>query len=132
MQRLFLLALVVRSLTAYFIGTHLDDAGWFPYGIYNIFDAQARGILDGTASAFWIADRFCAARMADAPERAVAEICIDEEFVEGVGQRVGEPAFETNTDIAPAAELPYAPKVDQGPLGDRREVTGKGHGRLRS
>src|SRR5436190_5469222 len=41
--------------------------------------------------------------MADAPEWAVAEICIDEEFVEGVGQRVGQTAFETNTDIAPAA-----------------------------
>lgn len=53
---IFLLALVVRILTAYFIGTHLDDAGWFPYGIYNIFDERAKAILDGTASAFWIGD----------------------------------------------------------------------------
>jgi Dolichyl-phosphate-mannose-protein mannosyltransferase len=53
---IFVLALVVRSLTAYFVGTHLDDAGWFPYGIYNIFDAQAKAVLNGSASAFWITD----------------------------------------------------------------------------
>lgn len=52
----FALALIVRLFTAYFIGTHLNDSGWFPYGIYNIFDAQARSILDGTSSAFWIVD----------------------------------------------------------------------------
>lgn len=53
---IFALALTVRSLTAYLIGTHIDDAGWFPFGIYNTFDAQAHAILDGTASAFWITD----------------------------------------------------------------------------
>ena len=53
---IFLLALIVRLLTAYFIGTHFDDAGWFPFGIYNIFDTEAKTILDGGASAFWIGD----------------------------------------------------------------------------
>jgi hypothetical protein len=51
-----LFAFAVRALTARFIGAHLDDAGWFPHGIYAIFDRQAQAILDGTASAFWIDD----------------------------------------------------------------------------
>ena len=54
---IFLVALVVRLLTAYFIGTHLDDSGWFPFGIYNIFDTQAKAIQHGSASAFWIGDQ---------------------------------------------------------------------------
>lgn len=49
-------ALVVRSLTGYFVGTHLNDAGWFPYGIYNVFDEQARAVLDGRSPVFWISD----------------------------------------------------------------------------
>ncbi len=53
---IFALALIVRLLTAFFVGTHLDDAGWFAHGLYNIFDAQAKAILDGGASAFWIDD----------------------------------------------------------------------------
>src|SRR5437660_613105 len=53
---IFALALAVRSLTAYFIGTHLDNPGWFPFGIYNVFDTQAQAILDGTTPAFWITD----------------------------------------------------------------------------
>jgi hypothetical protein len=53
---IFALALIVRSVTAYLIGTHLEDAGWFPYSIYNTFDAQARNVLDGNSSAFWIDD----------------------------------------------------------------------------
>ncbi len=53
---IFVLAVIVRLLTAYFVGTHLNDAGWFPYGIYNIFDQQANAILSGSAPAFWIGD----------------------------------------------------------------------------
>lgn len=51
-----MLALVVRGLTAQFIGARLGDAGWFPYGIYAIFDRQAQDILDGRANAFWLGD----------------------------------------------------------------------------
>ncbi|MBV9956906.1 MAG: glycosyltransferase family 39 protein [Acidobacteria bacterium] len=51
-----LLALAARGLTAQFIGARLSDAGWFPYGIYAIFDRQAQSILDGRANAFWIGD----------------------------------------------------------------------------
>jgi hypothetical protein len=50
------LALLVRGLTAQFIGARLDDAGWFPYGIYGFFDRQAQGWLDGRSSLFWIDD----------------------------------------------------------------------------
>lgn len=50
------LALLVRGLTAEFIGAHLKDAGWFPYGIYGFFDRQAQDGLDGRASFFWIDD----------------------------------------------------------------------------
>lgn len=51
-----LLAFAVRGLTAQFIGARLADAGWFPYGIYAVFDRQAQNILDGRANAFWISD----------------------------------------------------------------------------
>jgi hypothetical protein len=50
------LALLVRGLTAQFIGAHLNDAGWFPFGIYSIFDRHAQNILDGRASVIWIDD----------------------------------------------------------------------------
>jgi 4-amino-4-deoxy-L-arabinose transferase-like glycosyltransferase len=49
-------ALTVRSLTAYFIGTHMDDPGWFPSGIYATFDRSAQEWLDGRASILWIDD----------------------------------------------------------------------------
>lgn len=51
-----LLAFIVRGLTAQFIGARLGDAGWFPYGIYAVFDRQAQDILDSKANAFWIDD----------------------------------------------------------------------------
>ncbi|HYW74814.1 MAG TPA: hypothetical protein VE961_27560, partial [Pyrinomonadaceae bacterium] len=50
------LAFSVRALTANFIRTHLDDPGWFPFGIYAAFDAPAQDWLDGRASIFWIDD----------------------------------------------------------------------------
>jgi hypothetical protein len=50
------LSFVVRGLTAQFIGARLNDAGWFPYGIYGFFDRQAQDGLDGRASFFWIND----------------------------------------------------------------------------
>jgi hypothetical protein len=53
---ILMLALLVRGLTAQFIGAHLTDAGWFPYGIYSIFDRHAQNILDGRASVLWIDD----------------------------------------------------------------------------
>lgn len=49
-------ALTVRGLTAQFIGAHLNDSAWFPYGIYAYFDRQAQDGLDGRASFFWIDD----------------------------------------------------------------------------
>jgi len=51
-----LLALVVRSLTGYFIREHFDDPGWFQYGSYLIFEQQAQDILDSNAPLFWIDD----------------------------------------------------------------------------
>src|SRR3989441_3535924 len=55
---LFILALAfaTRSLTANFLRAHLDDPGWFPYGIYGAFDRQAQDWLDGRSSIFWIDD----------------------------------------------------------------------------
>lgn len=55
---LFVLALSfsVRGLTAQFIGARLNDAGWFQYGSYAIFDSRAQNILDGKESFFWIHD----------------------------------------------------------------------------
>jgi 4-amino-4-deoxy-L-arabinose transferase-like glycosyltransferase len=50
------LSFATRALMAQFIGARLTDAGWFPYGIYAVFDRQAQAVLDGTASAFWIDD----------------------------------------------------------------------------
>lgn len=50
------LSLLVRGLTAQFIGAHLNDSGWFPYGIYGFFDRQAQDGMDGRASFFWIDD----------------------------------------------------------------------------
>src|SRR6266550_1100543 len=50
------LAFCVRALTANFIRAHLDDPGWFPFGIYAAFDAPAQDWLDGRAAIFWIND----------------------------------------------------------------------------
>ncbi len=50
------LALTVRALTANFLRAHLNDPGWFPFGIYLAFDRQAQDGLDGRASFFRIDD----------------------------------------------------------------------------
>src|ERR1041385_8387664 len=61
-QRLLLLILIVtmaftvRALTANFLRAHLNDPGWFPSGIYRLFDAPAQDWLDGRSSIFWIDD----------------------------------------------------------------------------
>ena len=51
-----LMAFSVRALTANFIRAHLDDPGWFPFGIYALFDKQAQEWRDGRSSIFWIDD----------------------------------------------------------------------------
>jgi len=51
-----LLSFSVRALMAQFMSARLNDAGWFQSGTYAIFDKQARDILDGRASVFWIDD----------------------------------------------------------------------------
>lgn len=51
-----LLAFTVRALTANFMRAHLSDPGWFQTGTFAIFDNQARDVLDGRASWFWIDD----------------------------------------------------------------------------
>src|SRR4051812_20339187 len=53
---LLAVAFAVRALTANFIRTNLKDPGWFPSGIYAVFDRQAQDWLDGRASIFWIED----------------------------------------------------------------------------
>ena len=53
---ILLLAIIVRALTAQFLGERLVDAGWFQYGSYKIFDERAQSILDGRESFFWIDD----------------------------------------------------------------------------
>jgi hypothetical protein len=63
---LVLLALCVRFLTAEFIGGHITDPAWFPYGIYAIFDNRAQDILDGKANAFWVEDALTSPREATA------------------------------------------------------------------
>jgi 4-amino-4-deoxy-L-arabinose transferase-like glycosyltransferase len=50
------LALTVRALTANFLRAHLNDPGWFPFGIYAAFDRQAQDGLDGRVSFFHIDD----------------------------------------------------------------------------
>src|SRR5436305_12449239 len=50
------LAFCVRALTANLIRAHLDDPGWFPFGIYAAFDAPAQDWLDGRVPTFWIDD----------------------------------------------------------------------------
>ncbi|HEY8226521.1 MAG TPA: hypothetical protein VIG25_14680, partial [Pyrinomonadaceae bacterium] len=50
------LAFVVRGLTANFVRAHFDDPGWFQSGSFRIFDQQARDVLNGRESVFWISD----------------------------------------------------------------------------
>ncbi|HEX7294915.1 MAG TPA: glycosyltransferase family 39 protein [Pyrinomonadaceae bacterium] len=50
------LALVVRGLTTNFLRAHLNDPAWFQSGSFSIFDRQARDVLDGRQSIFWITD----------------------------------------------------------------------------
>jgi len=35
---------------------HLNDAGWFQWGSFAVFDRQAQNVLDGKESFFWISD----------------------------------------------------------------------------
>lgn len=53
---ILVLAFTVRALTANFLRAHLNDPGWFPFGIYSAFDRQAQDGLDGRASFFHIDD----------------------------------------------------------------------------
>jgi 4-amino-4-deoxy-L-arabinose transferase-like glycosyltransferase len=60
-QLFFLFAVLVigisvRVLTLQFMRAHLNDAGWFQFGSYAIFDRQARDILDGRQHLFLIDD----------------------------------------------------------------------------
>src|SRR6476620_986213 len=50
------LALIVRGLTANFLRAHFNDPAWFQSGSFSIFDRQARDVLDGRESIFWIPD----------------------------------------------------------------------------
>lgn len=61
-----LLAFCVRFLTAEFIGQHITDPAWFPYGIYAIFDNQAVDIIDGRTDALWVEDALANPRAATA------------------------------------------------------------------
>lgn len=51
-----LTAISVRVLTLNFMRAHLDDPAWFQTGTYAKFDRQARDLLDGQQSLFWIDD----------------------------------------------------------------------------
>ena len=61
-RRLFALLLIlvlsftVRALTANFMRAHLNDASWFQFGSYAVFDRQAQDVLDRKQPVFWIAD----------------------------------------------------------------------------
>src|SRR5687768_9761914 len=56
----FLIVLVfsgaVLFLTYNFIRDHFNDASWFQYGSYRVFDKRAQDILDGRGRLFWIDD----------------------------------------------------------------------------
>src|SRR5688572_4095650 len=51
-----LLSFAVRAGTSHFMGERLDDAGWFQYGSYKIFDQRAHDILDRKEPIFFITD----------------------------------------------------------------------------
>lgn len=53
---MLLLAFTVRALTANFMRAHLNDAAWFQWGSFAVFDRQAQNVLDGKESFFWIPD----------------------------------------------------------------------------
>ena len=53
---ILLLSFTVRALTANFMRAHLNDAGWFQWGSFAVFDRQAQNVLDGKESFFWIPD----------------------------------------------------------------------------
>jgi 4-amino-4-deoxy-L-arabinose transferase-like glycosyltransferase len=53
---ILVVALGARALSANFLRAHLNDPGWFPFGIYSAFDRQAQDALDGRASFFRIDD----------------------------------------------------------------------------
>lgn len=50
------LSFTVRALTANFMRAHLNDASWFQWGSFAVFDRQAQEVLDGKESFFWIPD----------------------------------------------------------------------------
>jgi len=50
------IAVSVRVLTLQFMRAHLNDASWFQFGSYAIFDQQARDIIDGNQHLFVIDD----------------------------------------------------------------------------
>jgi hypothetical protein len=50
------IAISVRVLTLQFMRAHLNDASWFQFGSYAIFDQQARDIIDGRQHLFVIDD----------------------------------------------------------------------------
>ncbi|HSB28320.1 MAG TPA: glycosyltransferase family 39 protein [Pyrinomonadaceae bacterium] len=49
-------AISVRVLTLQFMRAHLNDASWFQFGSYAIFDRQAKDILQGRQRLFLIGD----------------------------------------------------------------------------
>jgi hypothetical protein len=53
---ILVLSFTVRFLTANFMRAHLNDAGWFQFGSFAVFDRQAQDVLDGKESFFWIPD----------------------------------------------------------------------------
>ena len=50
------IAVSVRLLTFQFMRAHLNDASWFQFGSYAVFDQQARDLLDGHQRLFLIDD----------------------------------------------------------------------------
>ena len=53
---ILVLSFTVRALTANFMRAHLNDASWFQFGSYAVFDRQAQDVLDRKQPAFLIAD----------------------------------------------------------------------------
>jgi len=50
------IAFGVRICTLMFMRAHLNDAGWFQFGSYSVFDRQARDLLNGQQNLFFITD----------------------------------------------------------------------------
>ena len=53
---IFAIAFSIRVLTLQFMRAHLNDASWFQFGSYAVFDQQARDIIDGRQHVFLIDD----------------------------------------------------------------------------